>query len=84
MPKKPTRRDVVSVTNETLQKSPVFSEACRNSFKILAIVCELAYEGGFVSLDELYATDPEIVERYCDIAHAALRGLKKLEEQKNQ
>jgi hypothetical protein len=81
---KRTRRDAVSIDNDALLRSEVFSEACRNSLKILAIVCELAYDGGFVSLDELYATDPEIIERYCGTARAALRGLQKLEEREKR
>jgi hypothetical protein len=74
------RRKKVSLDNESLG-GKVFSEVCQNSLKVLAIVCEWAAEDGFVgTLDEHYASTPQMVERMCDNARIALRALKKLEE----
>jgi hypothetical protein len=73
--------EVVSLNKEALS-SRVFADACGHSLEILAIVCELAAEAGFTSLDGVYETTPEIIKNYCRIARAALRALKKLEERK--
>jgi hypothetical protein len=73
------RRKKISLETIT-PESPVLSEACQNSTKVLAIVCELANRAGFVNLDELYKDSPDIVERMCDTAMTALHGLKKWEE----
>jgi hypothetical protein len=80
MPKKRNRRDVISIDNPDLLKSEVFTVACGGSLPVLAIVCEHTLEAGFVDLIGLYKDSPDIVERMCDRARIALRGLKKLKK----
>jgi hypothetical protein len=61
-------------------KKPVFSETGEHAMKVLAIVCELAEDAGFVSLDALMDKTPEAATRLRHTAEVALRGLKKLEK----
>jgi NifU-like protein involved in Fe-S cluster formation len=78
VPRKPNYRKIISIDNQELLDSKVFTEACGGSMPVLAIICEHALDCGFVDLVDLYQDTPEIVTRMCDRAHSALRGLNKL------
>jgi hypothetical protein len=59
-----------------ISAAQALSNHCRESLKVILIVQEMAVLDGVESLDALYHTAPERLRRYCDLAHAALRGIK--------
>jgi hypothetical protein len=80
MPRKSDYRKIISINNQELLNSKVFTEACGGSLPVLAIICEHTLDCGFIDLIGLYEDEPQMVERMCDRARSALRGLKKLEK----
>ena len=68
----------------TAAKPVEFSNAFKDSLQVLPMVQEMAAVDHHSNLEELSQSSPEIVNRYCDLAHAGLRGLRKFEEQAKQ
>jgi hypothetical protein len=80
MPRKPNYRKIISINNQKLLSSKVFTEACGGSLQVMAILCEYVLDCGFVDLIGLYEEEPQMVTRMCDRARSALRGLENLEK----
>ena len=68
----------------TTAKSGEFSNAFKDSLRVMPMVHEMVLVDRHSNFDELCQNSPEIVKRYCDLARAGLRGLRKFDEREKQ
>lgn len=57
---------------------PQFSQRHNDSIAVMAIVCEMAVADGWKNLDQCQEENPDMVEYYMDLANAALRAMKRI------
>lgn len=66
---------------KTAQRS---SQQCQTAIEIMAIVDEIARADGWDSLDECLAEQAALIETYICFAHAALRAIRRLDDQQTK
>lgn len=63
-----------------MEQEKQFSQRHNDSIAVMAMVCEMALVDGWQSLDECQAQSPDMVEHYMELANAALRAIKRINQ----